>query len=210
MKDIPESIPHETLTEQLRTASVSDNFDLDAWIDGTCGMTRTAKIYQRGDLFAQMDQLERELAVAKKIPKEDRGVEDRAPEQVQAELDQITEQIGRSAITVHIQDRTDERRRQIREGLKKNGLKPETKEEDNDTLLLHVLADAIIRVEGADGKSKELPDGFPVEKLRALRDRLGDSALIEVWQTFHKVTSEAPNVAAPLSRPSSSNRGGIT
>lgn len=193
----------------LNTSAVSDDFDLDGWIDGTCGMTRTARIYQRGDLFARLDELEGELEVSKKVRKEDRGVDDRAPEQVQSELDELAETLLATAITVHIQDRTNERRRGIGERLKKQGLKVEDSD-DNETISLHLLADAIIRVESADGKTRAFPDGFPVEKLRALKDRLGDSALIDAWNAFHKVTGEAPSVAAPLSRTSSSNRGGIT
>ncbi len=189
--------------------AVPDDFNLDDWIDGTCGLTRIAKIYQKGHLFAEVDRLERELSFAKKIRKEDRGLDDKSPEQLQRELDSVYEELASSALTVHVQDRTDERRRAIRERLKKQGLKVD-EDDDLDTIILHVIADAIVKVETANGKVKNLPDGFPVEKLRALRDRLGDAALFDVKAAFNKVTMEAPSVAAPLSRRSSSNPGGVT
>lgn len=193
----------------LNGSGVPDEFNLDNWIDGTCGLIRTARIFQRGDLFARLDELERERELAKKVPKADRGVDDRAPESVQDEIDELSALLLETAITVHVQDRTSERRRKIRDRLKKQGLDPD-KEEDADTVGLHILADAIVKVETADGKVKDFPDGFPPEKLRAMQDRLGDAALFDAWNAHRKVTMEAPSVAAPLSRRSSSNPGGIT
>lgn len=192
--------------------SVSDELDLDAWIDGTCGLTRRAKIYQRGDLLTELDRLYGELEIVKKIPKEDRGVDDKGPEQIQQEIDDLSVLAAESAMTVHIQDRTDERRKKIRDRLIKDmdANKDKLTEEQEETIGLHVLADAMIRVE-VDGKSKDLlPGGFPPNKLREIRDRVGDSGLFDCWKTFNRVTSEAPHVSAPLSRPSSSTPGGIT
>lgn len=196
------------MTEPTLNA-MPDDFDLDGWIDGTCNLTRIAKIYQRGDLFAKMDELEAELDIVGKIPKEDRGVDARGPEAIQEALDALTEEIARTAITVHVQDRTNDRRRKITDRLVKQGLKLAAPA-DNETISLHLLADAIVKVESFDGKVKAFPDGFPVEKLRRMKDQLGDAALIDTWNAFHKVTGEAPAVAAPLSQGSSSNRGGIT
>ena len=186
-----------------------DDFNLDAWIDGTCGMTKRAKIYQRGDLFAEMDRLEAEIEVAKEIPKEERGANDKTTEQLRDELDRVVEQLSASALVVHVQDRTEERRRKIRERLvKENKLDP-SKDDDAETIVLHTVADAIVKIEH-NGHVKPLPDGFPVNRLRELRDRLGDSGLFAVKDAFFKVISEAPSVSAPLSRRSSSGRGGVT
>lgn len=198
------------MTEPSPNLGVPDDFDLDAWIDGTCGLERTARIYQKGHLFAVLDELEKEVAVAKKIPKQDRGVDDRAPEQIQAELDAVAEELLGSAITVHVQDRTAERRRKIDADLRKKGLRPKDSDDDSETIGLHLLADAIVRVVSANGKTRHYPDGFPAEKLRAIKDRLGDAALLDAWNAYNRVTMEAPSVAAPLSHRSSSSHGGIT
>jgi hypothetical protein len=188
------------------------DFDLDAWIDGTCGITRTARIYQRGDLLATIDLLKQELEVAKKTPKDQRAVGDRTPEQVEEEWAATAEQLVASAIVVHVQDRTEERRRKIREDLAKkmkvnlDDLAPA----DDETISLHLIADAIVKVESLDGKTRAFPDGFPPNRLRDLKDRLGDSGLFDLVETFRRVTREAPVVAAPLSLGSSSAlRGGM-
>lgn len=189
---------------------LTEDFDLDAWIDGTCGLTKSAKIYQRGDLFTRIDEIEAELAIAKKISADQRGINDSTPEALQQEWDEAAETLMKSALVVHIQDRTEERRRAIRERLIKAHKLDPAKPSDSDTIVLHLIADHIVKVE-VDGAAKDLmPEGFPVAKLRAIRDSLGDAALIDVRDTFYKVISEAPTVSAPLSRSSSSNRGGVT
>lgn len=186
------------------------DFDLDAWIDGTCGFTKPARIYQRGDLIARLEELEAEIEAAKAVPKGDRGINDRSPEQLQKEWEQVAEEVAATALLVHVQDRTQERRRGIRDRLvKEHNLKLDD-ENDADTILLHTMADAIVKIATPDGKVKELPDGFPPNKLRNIRDRVGDAALVPLIVAFNQVTQEAPSVAAPLSRRSSSGRGGVT
>lgn len=171
------------------------DFDLDAWIDGTTGITGVARLIQRGDLLARLDELERELEIVKRIPDDDRGVVDRTREQVEADIEAVYEQLHDSMLLLHIQDRTEGRRRAVRDRLKAK------KVTDVDTVNLHILADAIVKVETPDGRAVPLPpDGFPPEKLREIRDRLGDSALLDAWRVFGEVTSQAPAVRAPLSR----------
>lgn len=206
------------MTEPTQNGSgAPDDFDLDRWIDGTCGLIRTAQIFQLGDQFARLDELDRELAVAKKIPKEDRGVDDRPPESVQDEIDRISVRLLETAITVHVQDRTDDHRREVTGKLKDKGIDPDRKgitperaADFRDTIGYHLLADAIVKVESADGKVSHFPDGFPVEKLLKMKERLGDAALYDAFNAFRRVTMEAPSVAAPLSRRSSTSHGGIT
>lgn len=185
------------------------DFDLDAWINGTCGLTKPARIYQRGDLIAKLDRLDEEIEASKVVAKGDRGINDKSPEQLRKEWDTVAEELASTALLVHVQDRTQERRRGIRDRMVKGGMKL-SDENDSDTILLHTVADAIVKVETPDGRVKELPDGFPPNKLRDIRDRLGDAALLPLMIAFNSVTQEAPSVAAPLSRRSSSGRGGVT
>lgn len=185
------------------------DFDLDAWINGTCGLTKPARIYQRGDLIAKLDRLDEEIEASKVVAKGDRGINDKSPDQLRKEWEAVAEELASTALLVHVQDRTQERRRGIRDRMVKEGLKL-SDENDTDTILLHTVADAIVKVETPDGRAKELPDGFPANKLRDIRDRLGDAALLPLMIAFNSVTQEAPSVAAPLSRRSSSGRGGVT
>lgn len=198
------------MSEPTETSVAPAKFDLDAWIDGTCGLTHLAVIYQKGDLLAELDRLQRKIDAAKTVSDKDRGVTDGGVDELITQYEEIAEQLVASAITVHVQDRTEARRRQIRDGLVKGKKLNPKNDDDSETIYLHQLADSIIKVETPDGKVLELPDGFPVNKLRALKDRLGDAALYDAMEALRKVTQEAPTVAAPLSRRSSSGRGGIT
>lgn len=177
-------------------------FDLDAWINGTTGVTGTARIVQRGDLLAEMDNLERRIEIAKGVPASERGADDDSPDTLRAQWEQVAEQVVASSIIAYIQDRTEGRRQGIRDRLKKD------KVTDADTIGLHVLADAIVKVASPDGLAREFPDGFPPEKLRAIRDRGGDSVLVAAWATFSRVTSQEPDVSSPTSRRSYSRTNG--
>src|SRR5690554_6160222 len=122
---------------------VAADFDLDAWIDGTCGITGMARLIQRGDLLAKVDRLEAELQAAKRAGIAERGLADRSVEQIKAEIDEVYEQIWDSMLWVKVQDRTLARREAIAERLKKQGVT------DNDTIGLHLIADSIVGVETA-------------------------------------------------------------
>jgi hypothetical protein len=194
------------MTEPQLTAIV-DDFDLDGWIDGTCRYTVTAKVFQRGDLLTRLDDLKDQIDKAQKVPKEQRGANEVGPDKLIDEWESLAEELLASAMTVHVQDRTDERRRHIRDNLVKDKKLDLTKDDDTETVILHQIADSIVKIE-ANGKAKDFPDGFPPNKLRELKDRLGDAALSPLRDAFFKVISEAPTVSAPLSRNSSSSRGG--
>lgn len=184
---------------------VAAEFDLDAWIDGTCGITGMARLVQRGDLLAKVDRLEAELQAAKRAGVADRGLGDRSVQTIRAEIDQVYEQIWDSMLWVKVQDRTEARREKIRDQLRKKGV------DNADTIGLHIVADSIVAVETADGRQIPLPEGgFPPEKLRQIRDKAGDAALIELNRVFMEVTAEAPAVQAPLSRASSATPAGST
>lgn len=186
------------------TVKLAD-FDLDEWIDGTTGITGIARLIQRGDLLAERDRLEAELRVAQQTDEGERMVGDSSrPEMIEQRIDDVYRQIWDSMLLLHIQDRTVARRDQIEKRLKKQGV-------DVADIGLHVLADAIVKVETTDGKVVPLPsDGFSPAKLRAIKDRLGDAGLNEAVKVFNAVIAKAPAVRAPLSQGSSSNGGGIT
>jgi len=177
------------------------DWDLDGWISGTTGITGSARIYQRGNLLAELDELERRIELARGVPAAQRGTGDDSPETLQARWDDVAQELVDSSILVIIQDRTEGRRQEIRDRLKRQKV-------DQDTIALHVLADAIVRVETPDGRRREFPDGFPPEKLREIRDRGGDNVLTAGWATFTKVIRKEPDVSAPLSRRSSSRQVG--
>jgi hypothetical protein len=177
------------------------DFDLDAWVDGTTGITTTARVIQRGDLIATRIELEEELRVARQARQVDRGINDRGGEAIRAELDQVNSQIWASSLIVTMQDTTSDRRKKIRAKAAEdlNLSIKEDAERYHYVLLLVEIASAIVKVETPEGKTIPLgPDGFGWERLEKIRERCGDASLIELVERYQKMTSAAPAVQAPF------------
>lgn len=191
--------------------ALSADFDLDAWIDGTCGITAVARVVQRGDLIAERSRLEDELRVTRKLRPEERGLNDASPESVQSRLDAVNRQLYESMLVVTIQDRTSDHRTRVREeATAAEGLHPtEDRVRYNTVALLAEIADSIIKVETADGRQLPLgEDGFGWRRLETIRERCGEAALLELVERYREMTSSAPAVQAPFSPSSSPARGG--
>lgn len=192
---------------------LSADFDLDAWIDGTCGITAVARIVQRGDLIAERSRLEDELRVTRKLRPEERGLNDASPESVQSRLDAVNRQLYESMLVVTIQDRTSDHRTRVREeATATEGLNAkDDRVRYNTVALLAEIADSIIKVETADGKAIPVgADGFGWERLERIRERCGEAALLELVERYREMTSTAPAVQAPFSPSSSPAHGGTT
>lgn len=189
------------------------NFDLDAWISGTTGITATARIIKRGDLIAERQRLQEELRAAKQIRPVERSVGDRTPESVQEDLNKVEAEIWESAIVVTMQDRTVDHRNEVRDAA--TGAEGLTLKDDPEqysmVARLAEIADSIIKLETADGRELPLPPGgFGWERLQKIREQSGEAALLEVADRYSQMTSSSPAVQAPFSRSSSSGRGGGT
>jgi hypothetical protein len=191
--------------------TLSPDFDLDAWIDGTCGITTLAVIFQRGDLIAVRERLQEELAVTKKVKSSDRGVADRAPESVEADLEQVDRDLYGSVLRVTLEDRTAQHRRELRKKIVED---EQLNEKDdlaryNEVTFLAELADSIIKAETADGKAIRFEPGkFGWERLEKIRERCGEAALFDLVDRYKEMTSNAPAVQAPFSPSSSPVRPG--
>jgi len=181
------------------------DLDLDAWIDGTTGITTTARVVQKGDLLDDRQRLEDELRLARKIRPEDRGIDYRGPEQIQVELDSVNRKIYDSMLVVTMQDRTATHRQAIRDkAAKELNLDSKNLVQYRQTLTLVEIADAIIKVETPDGREFPIRDGFGWERLKRILDKSGEASLMELVTRYQEMTSTAPAVQAPLSRSSSS------
>src|SRR5690606_18052413 len=150
------SLPGRLETRQhmsIEQPALSADFDLDAWIDGTCGITAVARIVQRGDHIAERSRLEDALRVARKLRPEERRLNEAWKEKIQSRLEDVNQQLYASILVFTIQDRTSEHRTRVwEEATAAEGLHPtEDRVRYNTVALLAEIADSIIRVETADG-----------------------------------------------------------
>lgn len=79
------------MTEQTDGAQLdAEDFDLDAWIDGTKRPETTVTLYPNDvEYIRRVRDLERRLGQAEKVAPENRGMDDPTPETIAAELDEL-------------------------------------------------------------------------------------------------------------------------
>lgn len=163
-------------------------FDLDAWIGGVTSTVRAVTLYQRPDLLAEVDRLQRELRIAEQTPAEDRGMNDPTPDGVRAELERVARLFESSAIVFKVEGRSDEARERIEKRLKKQGVTDEL------TIVLHQLEDAIVE-----------PKGVTADFLRKLNDR--SEPQVKMLLTAASLANfQPPRVDVPFSSGSSATR----
>lgn len=136
MSTMPDEIADAT--PELDPAS----FDLDAWIGGVTGTVRAVTLYQKSNLVAEIETLQRELRIAESMSAEDRGMNDPTPDGIRRQIEQVAREFESSTIVVKVEGRSDEARERIAKRLKKQGVT------DEETVLLHQMADAIVEPKG--------------------------------------------------------------
>lgn len=184
---VPDSVD-ETPDETLDPAT----FDIASWIAGVKSTIRSVTLYQRPDLLAEADELERKIAIAGRArpPQgdgEDTLGEDDDLTQLTDRLTAVLRDFSASAMTFRVQGRTDEWRDAAEKRLKKAGVRDETE------LVLRQLAESIVS-----------PAGITYEHLAHLNEVSQPQVkmLLVAWQMANSAPPRA-NVDVPFSRPSS-------
>jgi hypothetical protein len=122
-------------------------FDLNAWVAGVTSTVRAVTLYQRPDLLADVDELERQIGIAKKatgsVPdgEDELGGSDDV-QTLQERLADVLKAWAASAMTFRVQGRTDEWRDAAKKRLRKQGITDETE------IILRSLAESIIAPAG--------------------------------------------------------------
>lgn len=168
-------------------------FDLNAWIAGVQPTVRSVTLYQRADLLAEVDELERRIKVAERA-QAGAGPEDEDEldggddvESLRARLTEVLQQWSSSAVTFRVQGRTDEWREQKKKELIRQGIKDETE------ITLRQVAASIVS-----------PAGVTYEHLAHLNEvaQAQVKMLVVAWSMANH---QPPTVSVPSS-PASSPR----
>lgn len=165
-----------------------ETFDVNEWLSGVTGTVRAVTIYARPDLAGAAEELQRELRLAEMVSDEDRGMNDPAPEAIRRQLEEVARDFEASGRVFKVQGRSDEARDQIAKRLKKQGVT------DEETIVLHQLADAIIE-----------PAGVTVGALRALQEA-SEPQLKMLLVASGMANFQPPAVDVPFSSRSSQDR----
>ena len=90
-----------------------ETFDLDAWLSGASRPQRSVRIYQRGDMLAELDELGREIELAEAAGDAERSLTDASPAALRQRYAELSEKFAASSMTVRVQSATIEEELEI-------------------------------------------------------------------------------------------------
>ena len=164
------------------------DFDLDAWIDGTERPSRSVTIYQRAGLIADLDALEAQILAADETEDVDGPSMAGGVGRLRAKYQEIAQQFHDSALTIRIEGRDEKEREAV--VLRVPGLTPEQRG-------AVAIADAITSPK------------FTPEQLEKLAARIGEVQFSRIVTRYHEACTEMPEVSADfLPKPSTPGDGG--
>jgi hypothetical protein len=79
-----------------------ETFDLDAWLSGASRPTRSVRIFQKGAMLAELDELGRKIELAEAVGDEERSLSDESPARLRAKYADLSEQFASSALDVRV------------------------------------------------------------------------------------------------------------
>ena len=79
------------------------DFDVDAWLDGLSRPQRSVRVYQRGDIMAQLDDLAAQIENAESVDDGERGLVDASPASLRAQYAQLAEEMKAASLLVTVQ-----------------------------------------------------------------------------------------------------------
>ena len=79
------------------------DFDVDAWLDGLSRPQRSVRVYQRGDIMAQLDDLAAQIEHAESVDDGERGLVDASPASLRAQYAQLAEEMKAASLLVTVQ-----------------------------------------------------------------------------------------------------------
>lgn len=175
-----------------------EDFNPDAWFSGVRATERSATLYQRGDLLADIEETERALQLAEAEDSDDYALGDTPPvDALNARLEDLYQQLLDSGVTFRVQGRSAEWLEDVEKEVKRspatNGMSKAAKTAAANR---EQVARSIVQ-----------PEGITVEHL-ALLDQESGAQYRKLVGTFFQACSQAPQVTAPTSPSSSARRGG--
>lgn len=193
------AVPDESVDATPDTPLDPAAFDLGTWIAGVTATVRSCTLYQRPDLLADIDELERRLTIAGKTakargPEGEDTLDDHGDDvdTISAQLTNALHEFAASAVTFRVQGRTDEWRDAAEKRLKKQGIRDETE------IILRQLAESVVA-----------PAGITYEHLAHLNtvSQPQIKMLLVAWQMAN-VQPPRANVDVPFSPASSPKKSG--
>ena len=177
-----------------------EDFDIDGFMSGMRSTVRSATIYQRGDLLAEIEDTERRLQLVEADDAAEYALEDAtggSAEALNARLDDLYQQLLDSGVTFKVEGRSVDWLTGVEKEVKRSAATHGMSEDDKSAAVTrHQLARSIVS-----------PEGVTVAHLERL-DEVSGAQYRKLVSTFFSACSQAPTVTSPTSPSSSARRGG--
>lgn len=209
---------------------MSEEFNLDNWLDGIQRTERSVTLYARPDLLADIDELEAKLRLAVEVPEEDRAMTDGTGGKLQEKIDALYVALDASKLVFRVSFLDDEEQNAIVEAVKAE-LKGEadkaasearkeardkckrldiTQPNDINTItrtMANAAADKVIEREVSIRTiaAAVVSPKLSVEQVRKLYTKVGDAQIALLSQAYSRASNEAPQVTVPKSLKPSRN-----
>ncbi len=159
------------------------DFDFDAWLSDAKRPERSVIVYKRGDLLADLDDLERRIAELVSIPEEDQSLSD-SPAPLEKEYEALAQQFHDSGLLIRVKGLTSDEMNAINTAGKDAKETPEQ-------IGRHLIEAALVSPK------------LNFDQLGKLSDAIGSIQMQQIVQTYQLATLKAPEVTVPFSRKSS-------
>lgn len=90
-----------------------ETFDLDAWLSGASRPQRSVRIFQRGDMLAELDELGREIELAEAVGDAERSLTDASPTTLRQKYAELSEEFAASCLDVRVQGHDQDETKEI-------------------------------------------------------------------------------------------------
>lgn len=205
------------MTEELDTGQpvdVDENSWFDSWLETGTVAQRSVEIYGRPDLFAQFEDLERKLAIAKEVEKAgEKTVGDTGVDTIIEQLESLYAKWQASKTTWFIRALTSAEIEEIREDChfpeepdkdatedQVNAYRKANNKADTDANQ-RMVSRALVKVENPDGKV--VKEAISPAEVAAMRSKLGDNQVLRLVAAAMVAMTQEVSIPVPLSRKNS-------
>jgi len=207
------------------TSQDPQDFDFDALLEKARTLTRPVHFHRVDDLVERHDALARQLALAEKVPDDDRGVNEPTPAVLRLQLEALAEEWAKRGTPVTVRERTraqmSDATRELRrahEATQRDDRKPgdrkvkkptkaqeeaareeqrQANEEHAKDMLFTQMAEALVQ------------PPLTAAQLRTLHESsiVGEQAVDAIWRLVQEVSALPPVPFSPAPSPSPAGQG---
>lgn len=191
------------MTESAPTPA---GFNVEDWLTDAALPQESATVYKRADVVAELTELKRRIDIETRVEEAEPTAGSKRPATLIRQYEEHLKTFSDSALTVYVRALTAQELKDHRAATEER-TKDMPSDEANLEFGFDLLATAIIGVKPA-GATEVLPASFTADKVKAMRDAIGDTQMRLVLAARQQAQNGVPTVDADfLRKPSGTGTG---